>query len=64
MNNPALSCADLKVVDRLIQHVIPSCRKAGIQLMWMGWGFEEWAFEDLPPAIIRRFAADTNFESD
>lgn len=29
----------------------------------MGWGFEEWAIEELPAAIIGGFAADTNFEN-
>lgn len=62
LGRPADS-AGLKVVDKLVEHVIPACRKAGILVVWMGWGLTEQDLEELPPAIIKGFAADTNFEN-
>lgn len=51
----------MKVVDRLLEHAIPACRKAGIPIVWLGWGLTEQDIEEMPPTIIRGFAADTNF---
>lgn len=51
----------LKVVNLLLEHAIPACRKAGIPVVWLGWGLTEQDVEEMPPAIIKGFAADTNF---
>lgn len=51
----------MKVVDELLGHAIPACRKAGIPIMWLGLGLTEDDIEEMPPTIIKGFAADTNF---
>lgn len=60
LSRPADSLG-LKVVDSLLEHAIPACRKAGIPVVWLGWGLTEQDIEEMPPAIIKGFAADTNF---
>ncbi|KAK4446241.1 Isochorismatase hydrolase [Podospora aff. communis PSN243] len=52
----------IKVVDQLLTHVIPSCRKVGIPVVWLGWGLTDEDIDAMPPAVIKGFAADTNFE--
>lgn len=51
----------LEVVDELLENAIPACRKAGIPVVWLGWGLTEQDIEEMPPTIVRGFAADTNF---
>ncbi|KAL5322051.1 hypothetical protein ACEPPN_010019 [Leptodophora sp. 'Broadleaf-Isolate-01'] len=53
--------AGLKVVDRLLKHAIPACRKAGIPVVWLNWGLTQQDIEGMPPTIVRGFAADNNF---
>ncbi|KAI4917763.1 hypothetical protein J4E85_009855 [Alternaria conjuncta] len=54
----------LQVVERLTEQAIPACRKAGIQILWLGWGLTDEDIEAMPPAIVRGFSMDTNFEGD
>lgn len=51
----------LKVVDALLEHAIPACRNARIPVVWLGWGLTEQDIEEMPPTIIKGFAADANF---
>lgn len=48
-------------VDVLLEHAIPARRKAGIPIVWLGWGLTEQDIEEMPPTIVKGFAADTNF---
>ncbi len=52
----------LKVVDKLVQSAIPACRKAGIPIVWLNWGLTQQDIDELPPTIIKGFAADVNFK--
>ncbi|KAL9025088.1 MAG: hypothetical protein Q9196_006032 [Gyalolechia fulgens] len=52
----------LKVVDKLLHCAIPTCRKAGIPILWLNWGLSEQDIDDMPPTIVKGFAADNNFE--
>ncbi|KAI4668804.1 uncharacterized protein J4E78_002632 [Alternaria triticimaculans] len=52
----------LQVVERLTEQAIPACRKAGIPILWLGWGLTDEDIETMPPAIVRGFSMDTNFE--
>ncbi len=52
----------LKVVDKLLQHAIPACRKAGMPVVWMNWGLTEQDIEEMPPTIVQGFATDNNFD--
>lgn len=52
----------LKVVDQLLQLAIPACRKAGIPIVWLTWGLTQQDIDEMPPTIVKGFAADTNFE--
>ncbi|MCJ1265300.1 hypothetical protein MMC22_005175 [Lobaria immixta] len=53
----------LKAVDMLLEHAIPACRKAGIPIVWLGWGLTEQDIDEMPPTIVKGFAADNNFRS-
>jgi nicotinamidase-related amidase len=48
-----------KAVDRLVKYAIPACRKASIPIVWLNWGLTEQDIEEMPPAILRGFAAST-----
>ncbi|KAK3372300.1 Isochorismatase-like protein [Podospora didyma] len=48
--------AGLEAVGRLVKHAIPACRKAGIPIVWLGWGLTDDDIEDMPPAIVKAFA--------
>ena len=50
----------LKVVDKLLKHGIPACRKAGITVVWMNWGLTEQDIEEMPPTIVRGYAKDSH----
>lgn len=50
-----------KAVDNLIKHVIPACRKADIEVVWLSWGFWEKEIDGVPPVMVKGFAADSNF---
>ncbi|KAK7912198.1 hypothetical protein PG985_014679 [Apiospora marii] len=52
----------LKLVDKLLKHTIPACRKAGIPVLWIRWGLTEEDLSTMPPTIYKGFAADTNFD--
>lgn len=54
----------LKAVDQLLQYAIPACRKAEIPIVWLNWSLTEQDIEEMPPAIIKGFAADVNFDGD
>jgi len=54
----------LQVVERLTEQAIPACRKVGIPIVWLGWGLTDEDIETMPPAIVRGFSMDTNFEGD
>ncbi|MCJ1332135.1 hypothetical protein MMC10_008827 [Thelotrema lepadinum] len=51
----------LAIVDRLVDYAIPACRKAGIPIVWLSWGLTDKDLDSMPPAIVKGFAADTNF---
>ncbi|KAI0813341.1 Isochorismatase-like protein [Xylaria sp. FL0064] len=51
----------LGVTGRLLKHAIPACRKAGIPVVWLCWGLTTEDIDDMPPTIVKGFAADTNF---
>jgi hypothetical protein len=51
----------MKVVDQLLKVAIPACRKAGIPILWLNWGLTEKDVDEMPPTIVRGFAADNNF---
>ncbi|KAI1284119.1 Isochorismatase-like protein [Xylaria sp. FL0933] len=51
----------LAVTGRLLRHAIPACRKAGMPVVWLCWGLTAEDIDDMPPTIVRGFAADTNF---
>jgi nicotinamidase-related amidase len=48
----------------LKQQVIPACRKAGIPILWLGWGLTQQEIDGMPPAIVRGFSLDNNFDDD
>lgn len=52
----------LRVVEKLKNEAIPACRKAGIQILWLGWGLTHEEIKSMPPTIVRGFSMDTNFE--
>lgn len=52
----------LKVVDKLVQCAIPACRKADIPILWLNWGLTDQDIDQMPPTIVKGFAADDNFE--
>jgi len=66
--SPLLGCPrdslGIKVVDQLLQRAIPLCRKAAIPVIWLGWGLTEEDVQTMPPAIVKGFVADTNFEGE
>ncbi|KAF2828418.1 Isochorismatase hydrolase [Ophiobolus disseminans] len=45
----------LRVVERLINEAIPACRKAGIPILWLGWGLTHDDIESMPPAMIHDY---------
>lgn len=55
---------DLKAVDQLLRHAIPACRKAEILIVWLNWSLTEQDIEEMPPTIIKGFAADVNFDGE
>ena len=63
LGRPAKSLG-LQVVDQLIHEAIPACRKAGIPVLWLGWGLTPEDIEAMPPTITCGFSMDTNFEGD
>ncbi|KAJ3522707.1 hypothetical protein NM208_g12744 [Fusarium decemcellulare] len=52
----------MDLVDRLMKHAIPACRKAGMPIIWLEWGLMQDDIDGMPPAIVKGFAADTNFD--
>jgi len=60
LGRPSDSVA-LKAVENLLKIAIPACRKAGIPIVWLNWGLTEQDIEEMPPTIIKGFAADNNF---
>jgi len=52
----------LKVVDKLLEYVIPGCRKVGIPIVWLNRGLTEQDIDEMPPTIVKGFAADNNFD--
>ncbi|MCJ1447468.1 MAG: hypothetical protein MMC23_007979 [Stictis urceolatum] len=56
--------AGLKAEQALLKHTIPAARKAGIQVIWVNWGFTEAELETLSPTVWRGFGyrADTGNE--
>jgi hypothetical protein len=52
----------MKVVDKLLAYAIPACRKAGIPIVWLNWGLTQQDIDEMPPTIVRGFAADNNFD--
>lgn len=52
----------LNLVDTLLEKALPACRKAGIPVVWLGWDLTDEDIDEMPPTIIKGFAADTNFE--
>jgi nicotinamidase-related amidase len=54
----------MKVVDELLKHAIPACQKAGIQIVWLSWGLTQQDIDEMPPTIVKGFAADNNFDGD
>ncbi|KAF2788847.1 Isochorismatase hydrolase [Melanomma pulvis-pyrius CBS 109.77] len=54
----------MKVVDQLLEHANPACRKAGIPIVWLLWGLTQEDIEGMPPTILRGFGLDDNFDND
>lgn len=54
--------AGLRVVDQLLRSAIPACRKAGMQIVWLNWGLTRQHIEEMPPTLVKGFAADVNFD--
>ena len=54
----------MKVVDKLLQVVIPACRKVGIPVVWLSWGVTDEDINTMPPTILKGFGLDTNFVGD
>ncbi|KAH7131265.1 Isochorismatase-like protein [Dactylonectria macrodidyma] len=52
----------IDLVGRLLNQAIPACRKAGIPIVWLGWGLTQEDVDVMPPAIVKGFAADANFD--
>ena len=54
----------LGLVDKLVNEAIPACRKAGIPVLWLGWGLTEEDLDNMPPRIARgyEFGLDKNFD--
>ncbi|KAF5980210.1 Isochorismatase hydrolase [Fusarium coicis] len=53
----------LEIVDQLVKQAIPVCRRAGIPVVWLGWGIEDSDLDYMPPSIARGFdfPLDKNF---
>ncbi|KAI1120863.1 Isochorismatase-like protein [Nemania abortiva] len=66
--SPALSrppdSVGIQVANRLLQYAIPACRKANIPIVWLCWGVTAEDIDEMPPTIIKGFAADNNFVGD
>ena len=66
--SPALgrprNAVGMQVVDRLVNLAIPACRKLNIPVVWLNWGLTDRDIEEMPPAIIKGFAADANFDGE
>jgi len=58
------SSVGLRVVDELLKHAIPACRKANMPIVWLGWGLTEQDIDEMPPSIARgfEFGLDKNFD--
>lgn len=54
----------LKVVDKLLDYAVLACRKAGIPIIWLGWGLTQQDIDEMPPAIVKGFDADKNFSGE
>lgn len=52
----------LQVTDKLLREVLPTCRKAGIRVLWLGWGLTDSDIEELPPADVKGYDEDINFD--
>ncbi|KAF5013946.1 hypothetical protein FDECE_75 [Fusarium decemcellulare] len=52
----------MDLVDRLVKHAIPACRRAGMPVIWLEWGLTQDGIDGMPPAIVKGFAVDTNFD--
>jgi nicotinamidase-related amidase len=61
LNRPKEGIA-MRLVDRLLKRAIPACRKAGIPIVWLGWGLTQEDIDGMPPTIVKGFAADENFD--
>lgn len=53
-----------KAVEELLQYAIPACRKVGMQIVWLNWGLTKQDIDEMPPTIVKGFAADNNFNGD
>ncbi|KAK4624472.1 Ureidoacrylate amidohydrolase RutB [Fulvia fulva] len=51
-------------LDQLVEHAIPSCRKAGIRVVWVNWGLTEQEVEEMPPAVKRAFGFEAVVEGE
>lgn len=62
MGRPAGSLG-LQLVDKLVVDVLPACRKAGMPVVWLGWGLTDDDVDGMPPNIARAYTLrlDTNF---
>ena len=54
----------LKVVDKLLEHAVPACRKAGIPIVRLGWGLTEQDIDEMLPTIVNGFEANNNFRGE
>ncbi|KAI9767282.1 MAG: hypothetical protein M1839_004548 [Geoglossum umbratile] len=52
----------MRVVDELLEHAILTCRKPGIQIVWLNWGLTKQDIDEMLPTITEGFAADNNFD--
>lgn len=44
-----------ETMSAIVNQAIPACRKAGIHIIWMGWGLRDSDIAELPPKLTERF---------
>jgi hypothetical protein len=52
----------MKAVDELLKYAIPACRKASIPIVWLNWGLTQQDIDEMPPTIIKGFAAEQQLQ--
>ena len=64
--SPSLDCVPLgRDLVPTLQDIIPLARKAGIRIVWVGWGISDHDLADIPPNVqfcLRHLELGTNVE--